>query len=110
MPWRGGGGLLVSVPAFYSDDPSSNPAGYLINFMYERTKINEKEAGVGPSLKIKIKLMPWRDQREEMTCLALDSNPRQWSCTRLGPLKDALPAELCCRILNNSDDKQRKIF
>ena len=42
---------MVSVPAFYSDDPSSNPAGYLINFLYEKTKINEKEAGVGPSLK-----------------------------------------------------------
>ena len=39
---------MVSVPAFYSDDPSSNPAGYLINFLYEKTKINEKEAGVGP--------------------------------------------------------------
>ena len=45
-----GGGLVVSIPAFYSDDPSSNPAGYLINFLYERTKINEKEAGIGPFL------------------------------------------------------------
>ena len=43
-----GGGLVVSVPAFYSDDPSSNPAGYLINFLYEKMKINKKEAGVGP--------------------------------------------------------------
>ena len=42
-----GGGLVVSVLAFYSDDLSSNPAGYL-NFLYEKTKINEKEAGVGP--------------------------------------------------------------
>ena len=25
-----GGGLVVSVLVFYSDDPSSNPAGYLI--------------------------------------------------------------------------------
>ena len=33
-----GGGLVVSVPAFYSDDPSWNPAGYLINFLYEKTK------------------------------------------------------------------------
>ena len=46
-----GGGLVVSIPAFYSDDPSLNPAGYLINFLYEKTKINEKEAGVGPSSK-----------------------------------------------------------
>ena len=43
-----GGGLVVSVPAFNSDDPSSNPAGYLINFLYKKTKINEKEAGIGP--------------------------------------------------------------
>ena len=41
-----GGGLVVSVPAFYSDDPSSNPAGNL-NFLYKKTKINEKEAGQG---------------------------------------------------------------
>ena len=45
-----GGGLVFSILAFYSGDPSSNPAGYL-NFLYEKTKINEKEAGVGPSLK-----------------------------------------------------------
>ena len=44
-----GGGLVVSVPAFYSNDPSSNPADYLLNFLYEKMKINEKEAGVGPS-------------------------------------------------------------
>ena len=46
-----GGGLVVSVPAFYSDDPSSNPAGYLINFLNEKTKINEKEAGLAHLLK-----------------------------------------------------------
>ena len=45
-----GGGLVVSVLAFYSDNPSSNPAGYL-NFLHKNTKINEKEARVGPSLK-----------------------------------------------------------
>ena len=43
-----GGGLVVSVLAIYSDDPSSNPDGYL-NFLYKKSKINEKEAGVGPS-------------------------------------------------------------
>ena len=37
-----GGGLVFSILAFYSDDPSLNPAGYL-NFLYEKTKINEKE-------------------------------------------------------------------
>ena len=44
------GGLVVSVLAFYSDNPSSNPASNL-NFLNEKAKINEKEAGVGSSLK-----------------------------------------------------------
>ena len=38
---------MVSVLAFYSDDPSLNLAGYLI--FTKNMKINEKEAGVGPS-------------------------------------------------------------
>ena len=41
-----GGSLMVSVLAFYSDDPSSILAGYL-NFLYEKTKINIIEASVG---------------------------------------------------------------
>ena len=41
-----GGGLVVCVLAFFSDDPSSNPTGYL-NFMCEKTKINSKR---GPGL------------------------------------------------------------
>ena len=49
-----GGGIVVSVPAFCSDDPSSNPADCLINFLYGKTKINKKEARVGPSLKKKL--------------------------------------------------------
>ena len=44
-----GGGLVVSILAFYSDDPSSNPAGYLI-FLYEKRKINKKRPGL-PILK-----------------------------------------------------------
>ena len=40
-----GGGQVVSMLAFYSDDPSSNSAdGY--SFL-KRTKINKKEARVG---------------------------------------------------------------
>ena len=34
-----GVGLVVSVLAYYSEDLSSNPAGYL-NLPYKRTKIN----------------------------------------------------------------------
>ena len=48
--WDRGGGLVVSILEFYSNDLSSNPAGYL-NFLCEKTKINEKEAEAGPSLK-----------------------------------------------------------
>ena len=47
-----GGGLVVSVLAFYSDNPSSNPTGYL-NFRYKKMKMNEKEAGVAPPPKKK---------------------------------------------------------
>ena len=43
-----GGGLVVSVLAFYSDNPSSNPVIYE-NFLNEKMKIYENEAGVGPS-------------------------------------------------------------
>ena len=37
---------MVSVPVFCPDDPSSNPAGYLINFLCEKTKINKKTPGL----------------------------------------------------------------
>ena len=44
--WMGrGGGLVVSVLAFYSNDPSSNPAG-VFNFLYKKTKSNEKRLGL----------------------------------------------------------------
>ena len=42
---------MVSVLAFYSDDPSSNPAevyNFSVKLLLKRTKINKKEAGVGP--------------------------------------------------------------
>ena len=39
------GGLVVSVLAFYSDNPRSNPAGNL-NFLNIKAKIYEKEAGI----------------------------------------------------------------
>ena len=45
-----GGGLVVSVLAFYSNDPSSNPPVNL-NFLYKKTKTNKKETAVGPSIK-----------------------------------------------------------
>ena len=44
-----GGGQVVSVPAFYSDDPSSNPT--FVKFVFEKNKNKQKEARVGPFLK-----------------------------------------------------------
>ena len=42
--WKGhGGGLVVSVLAFYFNDPSSNPPCYM-NFRYEKTNVNKKDA------------------------------------------------------------------
>ena len=46
-----GGGQVVSVLAFNSDDPSSNHAkvyNFSVKLYLKRTKINKKEAGVGP--------------------------------------------------------------
>ena len=45
---------MVSVLAFYSDDPSSNPAevyNFSVKLLLKRTKINGKGAGVGPFFK-----------------------------------------------------------
>ena len=53
---RRGGGQVVSVLAFYSDDPSSNPAevyNFSVKLLLKRMKINKKEAGVGPFKKNK---------------------------------------------------------
>ena len=44
-----GGGLVVSALAYCSEDLSSNPASYKVFIVvHEKTKINEKEVGVGP--------------------------------------------------------------
>ena len=45
-----GGGLVVNVHAFCSEDPSLIPAdcyNFSVSALFEKTKINEKEAGVG---------------------------------------------------------------
>ena len=47
----GGGGQVVSVLAYYSDNPSSDPAdvySFLLKFVFEKNKNKQKEAGVGP--------------------------------------------------------------
>ena len=51
-----GGGQVVSVLTFYSDDPSLNPAEaysfFLLKCVLEKNENKQKEAGVGPFLKI----------------------------------------------------------
>ena len=50
--WGRGGGLVVSARACCSEDLNSNRAGYLLFLLtaslFEKTKSNVKEAGVGP--------------------------------------------------------------
>ena len=44
-----GGGQVVSVLAFYSDNPSSNPAevyNFSVILLLKRTKINKKRPGL----------------------------------------------------------------
>ena len=44
-----GGGLVVSVLAFYSDDPSSIPAevyNFSVKLLLKRMKINKKRPGL----------------------------------------------------------------
>ena len=46
-----GGGLVVSVLAFYSDDPSSIPAevyNFFCKIVVEKNENKQKEAGIGP--------------------------------------------------------------
>ena len=47
-----GGGLVVTVLAFYSNNPSSNLAecyNFSCKCCLKRTKINKKEAGIHPA-------------------------------------------------------------
>ena len=49
-----GGGQVVSVLAFYSDDPSSNPAdaySFSVQIVFEKNENKQKEAWVGPFFK-----------------------------------------------------------
>ena len=54
LSWGRGGGQVVSVLAFYSDDPSSNPAeasSFSVKFVFGKNENKQKEAGLGPFLK-----------------------------------------------------------
>ena len=53
-----GGGLVVSVLAFYSDDPSSIPAevyNFSVKLLLKRTKINKKRPGLAHLKKINVR-------------------------------------------------------
>ena len=46
--------VVVSVLAFYSHDPSSNPVEtcvFSVEFVFDKNENKQKEAGVGPFLK-----------------------------------------------------------
>ena len=43
-----GGGQVVSLLSFSSDDPSSNPTVFSVKFVFEKYENKLKEAGVGP--------------------------------------------------------------
>ena len=48
--------MVIVLAAFYSDDPSSNPAdvyNFSVKLLLKRTKTNKKEAGVGHFFKTK---------------------------------------------------------
>ena len=52
-----GGGQVVSVLAFYSDDPSSNPAevyNFSVKIIIEKNENKQKRGRVGPFLKKQI--------------------------------------------------------
>ena len=61
-----GGGLVVSMLAFYSDDPSSIPAevyNFSVKLLLKRTKINKKRPGLAQFLKIKkINVLYFREE------------------------------------------------
>ena len=49
-----GGGQVVSIFTFYSNDSSSNPAeafSFFCNIVFEKHENKQKEAGVGPLFK-----------------------------------------------------------
>ena len=62
---------MVSVIACYSDNLSSNPVGFL-NFLYKKTKINEKEAVVCPAFKKVSRFKPgfvgWKARMLPLRC------------------------------------------
>ena len=58
-PWGRGGGELVSVLTFYSDNPSLNPTeaySFSVKFVFEKNENEQKEAGVGPFLPLPLQV------------------------------------------------------
>ena len=93
-----GGGLVVSVLAFYSDDPSSNPPGNL-NFLYEKMKINKKEAGVCSILK---------NNTLKWSKFTLDS--KCFTCHLVFSSQEQRQFYNCCNFSKTTKESQMKCF
>ena len=71
--------LVVSVLAFYSNNPSSNPAdvySFSVKFVFEKNENIQKEAGVGPFLNKKNKFV-WQFAEMSLDLLLLKSPMEQ---------------------------------
>ena len=67
-----GCGQVVSVLAFYSDDPSSNPAeaySFSVNFVFEKNQNKQKEGGVGHFFKKILSAWIWTHDLSIMSLL-----------------------------------------
>ena len=72
---------MVSVLAFYSDDPSLNPTevyNFSVKLLLKITKINKKEAGVGPFLKNKTRILPRDICNIYLTLVKGKSSKKSW--------------------------------
>ena len=80
----------LNIPKFFE----SKVPNRILDFFYLFQNSALMSATDGAARIFSYRLMPRHDQGNEMTCISRESNPLQLSCTRQGPLKDALPTEL----------------
>ena len=73
-----GGGQVVSMLAFYSDDPSLNLAvvySFSVKIVFEKNKNKQKEAGVGPFKKNNVWEIPKTSEYKFKFLFLLSSHP-----------------------------------
>ena len=86
-----GGGQVVSVLAFYSDDPSSNPAevyNFSVKLLLKSTKINKKRPGLAHLKKMNNHLTSEQLKRAggaaiKVNYLRLDARYHNFFCQKL---------------------------